>query len=499
MPANEGGALLELRGIGKRFGDAVALHDVRFDVRPGEIHALVGENGAGKSTLLAIMNGLLRPDDGELLLQGRSAQLNGPLNAHRQGLALVHQELALCPNLTVAENLFLGKEPRDRLGRIQVREMHARSVAVLERLGARIAPQAQAGDLSLSERQLVEIAKALASAPRVLVLDEPTASLTNEHVQTLLATLQRLRNEGLGIVYVSHRLEEVLAIADRTTVLRDGRVVARFAAGEADEDGLIRAMVGRELDNRFAQRPARRLGERLIETRQLGLRGRFREVDLAVRAGEVVGIAGLMGCERESVIRSLFGLHQPDAGEIRVRGRAVRFGDAHDAIQAGVAYLPADRKSEGLVLGMSVYDNLCLSSFARLSRWGWLSRRRQLAQSRAAMERLQIKALAPQRGVVNLSGGNQQKVVLGKWMARGADVWIVEEPTRGVDVGGKQHIWDALLGLADEGKAVLLVSSELPELMGLCDRILVMSRGKVTGAFERLQFDADAIARCAVA
>jgi ribose transport system ATP-binding protein len=491
--------LLEVRGVGKRFGAVTALHDVSFDVRPGEVHALVGENGAGKSTLLSIMNGLQRPDDGELLLLGERTTLTGPLQARRNGLALVHQELALCPNLTVAENLFLGQEPRNWSGRIARGVMQRESLELLRRMRADIAPERKVSDLSLSERQLVEICKALVGRPRVLVLDEPTASLTNEHVSMLLETIGRLRAEGLGIVYVSHRLEEVMAIADRVTVLRDGQVAARFDAAEADEERLIRAMVGRDLEHRFPARHAPERGARMIEAAGLGLHGRFRDVSLSAHAGEIVGIAGLMGCERESVIRTLFGLHAPDQGEIRVRGKPVRFANAGDAIDAGIAYLPADRKAEGLVLGMSVYDNLSLGTLPSLSRFGLLSRRRQRSRGDELIERLQIKAPEPERAVVNLSGGNQQKVVLGKWLSRGADVWLIEEPTRGVDVGGKSQIWEALHRVSREGKAIIVVSSELPELMGICDRIAVMSRGRVTGEFDRAAFDADAIARCAVA
>lgn len=500
MPANAAATpLLEVRGIGKRFGAVVALHDVSFDVQPGEVHALVGENGAGKSTLLAIVNGLQQPDDGELFLMGQPARLAGPFEARRCGLALVHQELALCPNMTVAENLFLGQEPRNAFGKVDTAAMHRRCAELLARLGANISSHRRASELSLSERQLVEICKALASEPRVLVLDEPTASLTDEHVTLLLKTVARLRTEGLGIVYVSHRLEEVIRIANRITVLRDGRVTARFGTDEANEQKLIRAMVGRDLGQRFPPRHAPAPGEKLIEASRLGLRGRYRDIDLTVHAGEIVGIAGLMGCERESLIRTLFGLHVPDEGQLKVRGQIVRFTSAGDAIEAGIAYLPADRKAEGLVLGMSVYDNLALGSLPRLSRAGILSKRKQRAQGRILIEQLQIKAPAPQRGVGNLSGGNQQKVVFGKWIARGADIWIVEEPTRGVDVGGKQHIWEALHRLSRDGKAILVVSSELPELMGMCDRIAVMSRGRITGEFERANFDADAIARCAVA
>lgn len=499
IAATASSPLLEVRGIGKRFGAVTALQGVGFSVQPGEVHALVGENGAGKSTLLSIVNGLQRPDEGALFLDGQPTVLQGPLDASRRGLSLVHQEIALCPNLTVAENLFLGHEPRNRWGRIDQAALLRGSAQVLQRLHAEIDPRRRVSELSLSECQLVEICKALARNPRVLVLDEPTASLTSEHVRSLLATLERLRGEGLGIVYVSHRLEEVLAIADRITVLRDGQVAARLDARQATEDQLIRAMVGRELGERFPPRPPGAPGALLLEARGLGLQGRYRDVNLSVRAGEVVGIAGLLGCERESVIRTLFGLHKPDQGEIRIRGQARRLRSPSEAIEAGIAYLPADRKAEGLVLDMSVYDNLTLGALPSISRAGLVSRNRQRRCADALIERLRIKVADAARGVVNLSGGNQQKVVLGKWIARGADVWIVEEPTRGVDVGGKPQIWEALHQLAAQGKAILVVSSELPELMGICDRIAVMSRGRVTGHFERSAFDADAIARCAVA
>lgn len=497
--AAAGALLLEVSDIHKRFGAVAALQGVSFDVRAGEVHALVGENGAGKSTLLSIMNGLQNADQGELRLGGAPCTLDGPLAARRSGLALVHQELALCANLTVAENIFLGNEPCSAFGAVDMPAMEARSRVLLDAMQVQIDPRTLVASLSLSERQLVEICKALAGAPRVLVLDEPTASLTDVHVQTLLAMIRRLRDQGLGIVYVSHRLEEVLAISDRITVLRDGAVAARFPAVEADEQRLVRAMVGRELGERFPPRDAPAPGAVLLKVDGLGVQGRFQDVSFELRAGEIVGIAGLLGCERETVIRSLFGLHAPSAGHIHVDGAPRRFAQPADAIDAGIAYLPADRKAEGLVLGMSVHDNLALTTLPAISRFGLISRRRRNAGTSALIRRLQIKARDPDRGVVNLSGGNQQKVVLGKWIARAARVWIVEEPTRGVDVGGKPQIWEALLAASREGKAILMVSSELPELMGICDRILVMSRGRLTGEFARAHFDAAEIAHRAVA
>lgn len=491
--------ILDVRGIGKRFGHVTALSDVSFDVHAGEVHALVGENGAGKSTLLSIMNGLQAPDSGELRLNGRRVTLDGAAAARRQGMAMVHQELALCPNLTVAENLFLCNEPQTRFGVVDMRAMCRRAHELLEAMSVAVDPLRLVSTLSLSERQLVEICKGLASNPQVLVLDEPTASLTDDHVGKLLTTLRRLRGEGLAVIYVSHRLEEVLAIADRITVLRDGAVVDRFPVDQATESRMIHAMVGRSLGERFPPRTDQEFGAPVLEGSRMAVAGCFDDISLSVRAGEVVGIAGLLGCERETVIRALFGIHKLDSGKISVKGVVRRFRHSLDAIRAGIAYLPADRQGEGLVLGMSVHDNLALTTLSRLSRWGLISRRARNRQGRALIDRLRIKAGNPESNVVNLSGGNQQKVVLAKWLARDADILIVDEPTRGVDIGGKEQIWQALRQASQEGRAILMVSSELPELMGLCDRILVMSRGRVTGDFSRDQFDATEIARCAVA
>lgn len=490
--------LLEVSGIHKQFGSVVALAQVSFDIRAGEVHALVGENGAGKSTLLAIMNGLQRPDRGEMRLDGVALALDGPAEARNHGVVLVHQELALCPNMTVAENIFLGNEPRSRLGNIDTLQMEERARQLLSTMNVAIDCRAYVSSLGLSQQQLVEICKALASKPRLLILDEPTASLTSEHVDTLLAMLNRLRAAGLGIVYVSHRLEEVLRIADRITVLRDGKSVAHFGARGTTPEQLVQAMVGRELGERFPPRRANPPGALLLEVDRLGAKGRFSDVSLDLREGEIVGIAGLLGCERESVIRALFGLQRVDDGEIRIGGIVRKLTTPRRAVACGLAYLPADRKAEGLVPAMSLHDNLALTTLRRLTRAGLVSRRRRDLLSLGLIERLAIKAKDPNRGVVNLSGGNQQKVVLGKWLARDARLFVVEEPTRGVDVGGKPQIWEALQSVTDEGKGILLVSSELPELMALCDRIVVMSRGRVTGRFARADFDAEAIAHCAV-
>ncbi len=491
--------LLEVRGIHKAFRGVVALDEVAFDVLPGEVHALVGENGAGKSTLLSIMNGLQAADAGEIRLSGEPVRLRSPAVARANRLAMVHQELVLCPNMTVAENVFVGAEPLTAFGRIDRRRMEQDTRALLERIGVDLDPAAPVAALSLSQRQIVEICKALAARPRVLVFDEPTASLVEAQVESLLAIIRRLREEGLGIVYVSHRLREVLSIADRVTVLRDGRIIDTLPVAEADEARLIRLMVGRDLVDQFPAPRIRVDGPPLLEVDKLGVDGAFADVSFSIRGGEILGIAGLMGCAREVVVRSLFGLDPADRGEIRVRGQRQRIASPRQAIAAGIGYMPADRKKEGLVLEMAVQDNLVLPVLPRVARSGLLSRRRRRTLVDDMIGRLQIRLGDPATEVANLSGGNQQKVVIGKWLAREGDILLVEEPTRGVDVGAKPQIWAALDDLAARGKAILLVSSELPELMGVCDRIVVMSCGRVTGCFARPDFSAEEIARCAVA
>ncbi len=490
--------LLSVRGICKSFAGVAALKDVVFDVLPGEVHALVGENGAGKSTLLSIINGLQPPDSGAIEIAGRPVALSTPAVARANRLAMVHQELMLCPNLTVADNIFMSAEPRTFFGKIDRATMERNTRDLLLRVNVYLDPATEVSRLSLAERQIVEICKALAAKPRVLVFDEPTASLADAQVESLLAIIRRLRAEGIGIVYVSHRLREVFAIADRITVLRDGRIIDTRPAREMDEAEVIRLMVGRDLDHQFPPAPERVFGDVLIEADRIGARGEFEDISFAVRAGEIVGIAGLMGCARENVVRALFGIQPIDSGEIRVRGRRRRLGRPGHAIRDGIGYMPADRKKEGLVLGMSVHDNLVLPVLRRVSRAGLLSRLRRRDVADRMVRDLEIRLASSATEVVNLSGGNQQKVVIGKWLAHGGDILLVEEPTRGVDVGAKPQIWAALHGLANAGKAVLLVSSELPELMGVCDRILVMSCGRMTGTFMRDAFSAEAIARCAV-
>lgn len=490
--------LLEVHAIRKSFPGVVALADVSFDVLPGEVHALVGENGAGKSTLLAIMNGLQAPDSGEIRREGRPILLRNPSVARANRLALVHQELVLCPNLTVAENILLGQEPRDRFGRNNRKALHQAARRILETIHVDLDPGRLTGGLSLNEQQIVEICRALASDPQVLVFDEPTASLNDDQVGHLLAIIRKLRSKGLGIVYVSHRLSEVLDIADRITVLRDGRVIETLPAGEATEAKLIKLMVGRDqVPSQIAHAP-RELGDVMLEARSIGAGKLFDDVSLEIRSGEIVGIAGLLGCQREAVMRALFGAQPIGRGEIRVKQKPRNFRSPKEAIAAGLGFLPADRKKEGLVLPMGVGDNIALTMLSRLSSLGFMRNGRKNRLTQDLIRSLSAKVSGVAQPAIELSGGNQQKIVIAKWIARGGDILLIEDPTRGVDVGAKPQIWRAVHELAGKGKAILLVTSELQELMDVSDRIIVMSRGRVTGHFTRGQFSVESIARCAV-
>ncbi|AZO73429.1 MAG: ATP-binding cassette domain-containing protein [Mesorhizobium sp.] len=490
--------LLEVEAIRKTYPGVIALSDVTFDLKAGEVHALVGENGAGKSTLLSVMNGLVAPDSGEIRIDGQPVVLNDPTVALANRLALVHQELVLCPNLSVAENIFLGREPAGRLGKTRA-TLNRMAKELLDEIHVSLDPSRAVRELSLNEQQVVEICRALASRPRVLVFDEPTASLNDDQVVHLIAIIRKLKANGLGIVYVSHRLSEVMQISDRVTVLRDGHVVATRDIAGLNEAALVALMVGREHKLGQSAYKERRCGDIALEAKGLGKAEVFDDISLQVRAGEIVGIAGLLGCQREAVVRAIFGDQSIDRGEIRVQGREVRLRSPRDAIAFGIGFMPADRKREGLVLPMSVGDNIGMTILRRFGRLGFMKRRQRNATANGLVRTLAIKTNGLSQLASQLSGGNQQKIVIGKWIARGGDIVIAEDPTRGVDVGAKFEIWRAIQDLAEQGKAILLLTTELQEMMDACDRILVMSRGRVTGHFHRKDFSAEAIAHCFVA
>jgi rhamnose transport system ATP-binding protein len=477
--------ILALRGVTKSFGAVRALRGVDFDVRAGEVHALVGENGAGKSTLVKIITGAHAPDTGTVTVAGHPLDRADPLLARRLGVAPIYQQPTLFPELTVAENLAFGLETGGAWRRIDWRERRARAAALLARVGAGVDPDAEAGSLRMAEQQLVEIARALGTKARVIIMDEPTAALAETEAERLLALVAELRAAGAAIVYISHRLPEVLRMADRVTVLRDGAAVeTRPAAGLTQAD-LIRSMVGRDLDAVFPKRELP-IGDVVLSARGLSCRSSgVRDVDLEVRAGEIVGLAGLVGSGRTELARTLFGLTPADGGELRIRGQVRTIRSPAEAIRAGLAYVPEDRRRHGVILEMSVAANATLAVLRAIRSGPFLDGAREREIASTFVARFAIKAPSLDTPVAHLSGGNQQKVALARWLATRPSVLILDEPTQGVDVGAKAEIHRLIVDLAAEGLAIVMISSEMPEILGMSDRIAVMRGGTIVGRLDR--------------
>ena len=477
--------LLTAIDIRKSYAGVRALAGVSFDVYPGEVHALVGENGAGKSTLIKVMTGAIQPDSGTLLVAGRQFSHMSPATARTHGIAAIYQQPALFPHLTVAENIAFGLEPAGPFRRIDWGRRRREAVDLLNRVGAEIDPDVLVADLSMPEQQLIEIAKAVGRSARVVIMDEPTASLTDREVERLYQVVSRLRSEGVGIIYISHRLEEVLAIADRVTVLRDGQSVGTHPRAGLQRATLINLMIGRELAAIFPKRPVT-LGEPALELRHVSCRaGGVRDVSLSVRSGEIVGLAGLVGSGRTELARTVFGLTPADSGELLVQGRAIRIQSPADAIRAGIGYLPEDRRSHGVFLDMTVTDNVTIASLQRVAKAGLVDRAREDELAKDLVGQLRIKAPSVGATVESLSGGNQQKVAVARWLTTEPKILILDEPTQGVDVGSKSEIHELMQEMAERGLAVLMISSELPEILGMSDRIAVMHGGAIAGVLTR--------------
>jgi ABC-type sugar transport system ATPase subunit len=482
-------SLLSVAGVGKSFPGVRALDGVDFELRPGEIHALVGENGAGKSTLIKVLGGAVVPDRGELRLLGEPLPLGDPLAARRCGVSIVYQEHTLVPDLSAAENIVLGREP----GRLFLRRAALRRSAQerLDGLGARVDAATPVRALTVAQQQLVEIARALEGDSKLLVLDEPTASLSEPEVARLHDVLRALRARGLGIVYISHRLEEVLALADRVTVLRDGRVVASAAVPGLDRAQLIRWMIGRDVSEEFPER-APAPGETVLEARGLSSPGRFSDASFGVRRGEIVGLAGLVGAGRTSLALAVFGA-LPATGELRLAGRPVRFRSPHEAIAAGVGYVTEDRKARGLFPLLGAGENMTISVLRSFARLGLLSLAREREAAAQAARDFDLRAASLAQRAATLSGGNQQKLLLARYLMSPRRLLILDEPTRGIDVGAKLEIYGLMARLAARGLAILMISSELPEVLGLSDRVVVMHEGRVRGELLRARASADAV------
>ena len=492
--------VLTLSDVAKRFGPTVALDGVNLELRRGEVHALIGENGAGKSTLVNILAGSLKPDRGKLEIDGNVYAPTSPLDARRRGIALIHQELSLAPHLTVAENILMGMEP-SRWGWLDRQAARRKSLAVLESFHhPEIRPERRLGGLSIAGRQVVEICRAIAARANLILMDEPTSSLQRDDVEHLFALIRRLRDKGISIIYISHFLEEVREIADSYTVLRDGRSVSTGTLSAVTNDELIMHMVGRPVENLFPSREAVPGGQVMLELRDLSAPPDLKHASFDLHAGEILGVAGLMGSGRTEMVRTIFGLDPAQSGTFKLRSTAMaaRGGSPTLRLLQGLGYLSEDRTGEGLALALSVADNTTMTRFASCSRWGWLDRSAQRRQTEQWIKKLGVKARNPVQLARTLSGGNQQKVVLARLLHQDADVFLLDEPTRGIDIGSKAQIYEVIARCAAQQKAVLMVSSYLPELFGMCDRIAVMSRGRLTSARPVKEWTPETVMRAAI-
>ena len=478
--------ILELKKISKSFSGVEVLHEVSFSLRPGEVHALLGENGAGKSTLMKIITGVHQPDSGEIILNGMPVQFSDTRHSQQAGIAAIYQELSLFPDLDVAENIFIGRQPVTLGGRIDWRKLYAEADRLLASLGVHLDLKQKARNLSIAQQQMVEIARAFSINARVLIMDEPTSSLTLKEAADLFRLVRRLKEDGAAIIFISHRLEELFELSDRVTVLRDGTYVGTRPVKDVTRDGLIRMMVGRTITEMFPKQDVQ-AGKLVLKVGQLTRDGTFRDVSFELREGEILGMAGLVGAGRTNVARALFGVEPPTSGTIQLDGREIRITSPQQAIRLGLAYVPEDRQLHGLIPLMNITTNIGLPMLQVYSRRGWLRDKVERSAAFNAARQMEVRANNIWQNARELSGGNQQKVVLAKWLSTKPRILILDEPTRGIDVGTKAAVHALMSKLASEGLAILMISSELPEILGMSDRIIVMHEGYMTGHFTRAE------------
>jgi ribose transport system ATP-binding protein len=481
--SNEQKLLLRMEGIYKSFPGVQALSDAQFELRSGEVHALVGENGAGKSTLMKILGGIYSKDAGSITLEGQDVEITSPAMAQHLGISIIHQELNLMPHLTVAQNIFIGREPRAKLSFVvDDKTTNEKAIKLFEMLNLRLDPTTKVSDLTVAKQQMVEIAKALSFNAKILVMDEPTAALTDAEIEELFTIIRQLRDKGVGVVHISHRLEELKLISDRVTVMRDGKYVNTLKTGEAKIDQIISLMVGRTIYESAPELPEHPDQEVVLEVRNLN-RGRvLRDVSFELKRGEILGFAGLIGAGRTEVARAIFGADAHESGEIYIKGKQVHIKSPRDAVKHGIGYLSEDRKRYGLALALDVKENVALAAMRKfLKALGWVDYKKAAERGREMITVLNIKTPSLEQKVKFLSGGNQQKVVIGKWLTADTDILIFDEPTRGIDVGAKSEIYKLLNDLAHQGKAIIMISSELPEILRMSHRVVVMCEGRVTG------------------
>ena len=488
---------LELRQASKSFGRVRALVDGSLTLWPGVVHALLGENGAGKSTLVKVLAGVYRPDSGALLIDGVERQFATPAEARDAGIAVIYQEPTLFFDLSIAENIYMGRQPLDRFGRIDRDAMHRDVAALLDSLGVDLKAGRLVRGLSIADQQVIEIAKALSLNANVLVMDEPTAALSLPEVQRLFAIARKLRERGVAILFITHRLEEVFALTEHVTIMRDGAKVFDAPTSTLSTQEIVAKMVGRDLAT-FYPKADVKLGEVMLRVRGLTRRGVFKDISFEVRAGEIVALAGLVGAGRSEVARAIFGIDACDAGQVQIAGKPLAMGKPAAAVRAGLALVPEDRRQQGLALELSIARNASMTVLGRLVRFGLVTAAREMQLASQWGTRLRLKASDLNAPVATLSGGNQQKVVLGKWLATGPKVLIIDEPTRGIDVGAKAEVYGALAELVRDGMAVLMISSEMPEVLGMADRVLVMHEGRITADIARAEANEERIMSAAL-
>ncbi len=479
---------IEVRHITKTFPGVVALDDVTFECRRGEVHAVVGENGAGKSTLMKILAGVYQPDRGEIYLRGMPVQIRSPHDAQQMGISIIYQELNLLPDLNVAENVFLGREPKvGFLGFVDAHALENQAQQVLRRLGVEdINPRTKVGRLSVARQQMIEIAKALSLNAELIIMDEPSSTLGGDDLQHVFDVIAALKQQGVAVIYISHRIAEVFQVADRVTVFKDGKVVGTRNVDEIDRPSLVRMMVGRTFSETFPPK-SKAIGAEVLSIQGLSCDGLLQDINLSVHRGEIVGLAGLVGSGRTELAQAIFGARPISRGQIQINGKPVKVRSPRDAVRCNIGYLTEDRKAEGLVGELSVRHNVALPSLDDRQRWGFVQRRKEERVVGQVIDNLSCRTPSLNQEVQYLSGGNQQKVVLAKWLISGPELLIFDEPTRGIDVGAKSEIWHLMRELADQGTAILMISSELPEVIGMSDRIVVMHRGRIAGVLHSEQ------------
>lgn len=488
--------ILIMENITKVFPGVVALDNVNFKVRPGTVHALMGENGAGKSTLMKVLIGMYKPDGGTITFKGQQLPEYDTNTALKMGISMIHQELSPIPYMTVAENIFLGREPLKKSGLIDKKKMIADTEKLFEKLEIKIDPKALMKDLTVAQTQMVEIVKAISYDSSLIIMDEPTSAITEKEVEHLFKIVKSLRADGVAIIYITHKMDEVFKISDEITVFRDGKHIATVPADTINKDGLITMMVGRELTQIFPKEEAE-IGDVILSVKNLSRAGKFKDVSFELRRGEILGFAGLMGAGRTEVMESIFGMAGHESGEIYINGQKVDIKTPSDAIKHGIAFLTEDRKRTGIMGMLSVRDNITIASLDKFKKGLFLNKKKINETCIEEKDRLAIKTPHMDQLIKFLSGGNQQKVLVSRWLLTTPDILILDEPTRGIDVGAKSEIHRLMSGLAKEGKAIIMISSEMPEILGMSDRVIVMHEGKITGEFPRSEVSQEKIMQCA--